>query len=103
MDMELLPMEKLQMEKLHHSESPPIPLPRITQPGRVPFRKWCETYAYYIDCILDNIRVALVTTACGRDPYLADAMFDWCVMRERLERYLYGCSRNASKQFVLLV
>jgi hypothetical protein len=69
----------------------------------VPYRKWCETYAYYIDCILDNIRVALITTACGRESYLGDQMFDWTMMRARLERYLYGCSRNSSKQFVLLV
>jgi hypothetical protein len=81
----------------------PLPMPRITQPGMVPFRKWCERYAYYIDCIQDNIRVALIATSCGGDPHMGDAMFDWHVMRSKLQVYLYRCSRNSETRFVLLV
>lgn len=65
-----------------------FPTPRITQPWVVPFPVWCEEYAYYVDCVLTNLKTSM--------SHLGP--FDWSRMRRDLERYLYdtGFSRFKS-------
>jgi hypothetical protein len=67
--------------------------PRITQDGDLPFSRWCETYAYYLDCIMDCVRRR---TASG-----SAYAVDWAGVRASLERYAYATSSNRRKSYVL--
>jgi hypothetical protein len=90
-------------QRQRQRDPPPPPLPLVTQPGRLSFRDWCDTYSYFITCIFNNLRHALTLSVCNGDTYAADAMFSWATMHDRLQRYLYRVSGNASRKFTLLV
>ena len=73
----------------------PMPVPRAPmQPGLVTFPVWRERYAYFVDCVADNLRAVLDGT-----PGVA---FDWAGMREDLEAYLYSTGHSRFKSFELL-
>jgi hypothetical protein len=70
---------------------------RPLQPGLVPFRVWQERYAYFVDCVLENLRTALDGAATA-----AGLRFDWVGMRGALERYLYDTGHSRFASFRLL-
>ena len=75
------------------------PLPKITQTGVLPYKKWCDKYQDYIDSIFDNIQAYLLHQICEGDRALADHVYDWRAMHKRLEQYLFTCSCNRYRSY----
>ena len=68
-----------------------------TQPGLVPFRVWRERYAYFVDCVLENVRTAIDGPSTA-----AAVQFDWPGVRCDLEKYLYATGHSRFRSFYLL-
>jgi hypothetical protein len=69
------------------------PVPKTpTQPGVLAFPVWQERYAYFVDCVLDNLRTALASSGT----------IDVVGMRRDLERYLYDTGYSRFRSFRLL-
>ena len=72
-----------------------ILIPRVRQPGVVPFDRWCQRYAYLLNCITRCIWMRL-GTAHG------SLVFDWDGIHRDLVKYLYKTSANRYAKFDLL-
>ena len=66
-----------------------------TPPWLVPFSVWRARYAYFVDCIQENLRTCLTS---GPSPLT----YDWSGMRRDLERYLYSTGHSRFRSFTLL-
>ena len=72
----------------------PVLVPKLTQPGDLRFVDWCAAYEYFVDCMMNCLRVKLGG--------ISAIEWDWDGMRSHLERYLYRTSANRHRTFVLL-
>lgn len=79
--------------KPEHPEHPVL-VPKITQAGDVRFRDWCIAYEYFVDCMMNCLRVKLGN--------ISAISWDWDGVRTDLERYLYQTSANRQRAYILL-
>jgi hypothetical protein len=63
-------------------------IPIVRQPHLVPFDAWRVQYAYFVDCIVENIRRSM-----------SSVPFNLQRLRGNLEKYLYRTGRSKFRSF----
>lgn len=74
------------------------PIPKVVQPGVIPFRSWRVMHAYHLDCIVDSLRQRLDPSAPSGSE-VKQITWDWNAVRHDVERYAYATSLNRLRRF----